>query len=72
MANKVRSIIKATKYDHNNHKTHVSMTFGVVKYMKDKTIDECIKLADNALYKGKETGKNKVVCSSELKTKGKK
>jgi diguanylate cyclase (GGDEF)-like protein len=42
----------------------VTMTFGVTAYAGSITTDECLKLADEALYKGKTEGKNRVVLST--------
>lgn len=40
----------------------ISLTLGVSEYKKDDTtIDNVIKRADEALYEGKNTGRNKVV-----------
>lgn len=38
----------------------LSMTFGVSEYKQTDTVDELIKRADNALYQGKKTGRNKI------------
>lgn len=40
---------------------HLSMTFGVAECTIDTGINECIELADRALYEGKEKGRNQVV-----------
>lgn len=37
------------------------MTFGVATFNQEDSIDETIKRADDALYKGKSEGKNCVV-----------
>ena len=39
----------------------MSMTFGVCEYDPEEGIDACINRADNALIKGKQAGKNRVV-----------
>lgn len=44
----------------------VSMTFGVSQYVHGFSIDQVISLADENLYKGKASGKNKVVHSKSL------
>ena len=41
----------------------ITMTFGVNGKAWDKTQDEVIKEADECLYYGKETGRNRIVCT---------
>lgn len=50
--------------EHPNLKVTVSI--GVAEYQKGLKIEDLIKNADQALYKAKETGRNKVVAFSEL------
>ena len=40
---------------------HVTMTFGLTEYDFDLSLDENIKLADDKLYQGKESGRNLIV-----------
>lgn len=40
---------------------HLTVTIGVARYQSGQTVDEWINVADNRLYDGKQTGKNKVV-----------
>jgi len=46
-------------FDGNDIK--VTMTFGLVEYDYDIGIDQNIKVADDRLYKGKQSGRNKIV-----------
>ena len=39
----------------------ITMSFGVVSYKKDEGYDMIFKRVDEALYKAKESGRNKVV-----------
>ncbi len=41
-------------------KLKIGMTFGISSYGPSKTIEKCLREADQALYKGKSTGKGKV------------
>lgn len=42
---------------------NLTVTIGVANYQKGQTVDEWINVADERLYRGKQTGKNKVVDS---------
>ncbi len=61
LADKIRKDIEATPYVFSNIKIELTMTFGVSVYDRPMDIDQCIKIADEALYKGKKQGKNCVV-----------
>ena len=61
LADKLRKDIEATSYVFNEIKLELTMTFGVSVYDRPMNIDKCIKMADEALYKGKEQGKNCVI-----------
>ncbi len=41
----------------------ITMTFGVATLREGSTIVDCIRLADEALYRGKTGGRNRVVCA---------
>ncbi|MCK5221072.1 MAG: GGDEF domain-containing protein, partial [Candidatus Aminicenantes bacterium] len=58
---KVRSMIENTVYNFNNIALGVTATFGVAAYSRGKSIDSVIKEADDALYLGKQQGRNQVV-----------
>lgn len=40
---------------------HVTMTFGLTEYDFNLSLDDNIKLADDKLYKGKESGRNRII-----------
>ena len=62
VAEKIRQAINAHAFRYNHLNFSISMTFGVSVFdTYEKSIDECIKEADLALYKGKGQGKNQVV-----------
>ncbi|CAN2039979.1 two-component system, cell cycle response regulator [Candidatus Magnetomoraceae bacterium gMMP-15] len=58
VAESLRTIISNNVYEYGGNKFNIYMTFGVSEFSKFLTVDECIKIADNALYKGKSEGKN--------------
>jgi diguanylate cyclase (GGDEF)-like protein len=59
-AEKIRRKIAQKEFIYNNKIIPVTITFGVSEYSIEKDIDECIKEADTALYKGKNKGRNRV------------
>ncbi len=61
LADKIRKDIEATSYVFSENKLELTMTFGVSVYDRPMDIDQCIKMADEALYRGKKQGKNCVV-----------
>ncbi len=58
---KVRSMIENTVYNFSNIALGVTATFGVAVYSRGKSIDSVIKEADDALYQGKQRGRNLVI-----------
>ena len=62
---KIRKRIADSVYEFNVLMMSVTMTFGICLYDKSLGIDECLKRADNALYRGKEAGRNQVVSANE-------
>lgn len=61
VSEKVKKSIENKMFDFNGKKLNITMTFGVAEFKKNKTIDSCIKDADDALYEGKRKGRNCVV-----------
>ncbi len=55
---KIREKICNATFNYNNTKLFLSMTFGIKQYSLEEPISSVIKLADEALYRGKEQGKN--------------
>lgn len=61
LAEKLRGKIQKKVFRYGDDDFTVTMTFGVSSYSDNKTIDKLINEADEALYKGKENGRNQVV-----------
>lgn len=60
LAEKVRHAIEHTHLKHRGQRLSVTMTFGVGKYHAHIGLNECLRLVDQALYQGKENGRNRV------------
>lgn len=58
---KIRSMIERMKIPYKDEEISVTMTFGLDEYNNSKPIDYTINSADQKLYMGKNTGRNKVV-----------
>ena len=63
VADKVRHAIEEHTFEFSGETIKVSMTFGVCEYNKGMKIDVCLKKADQALYRGKQNGRNQVQLS---------
>lgn len=61
--NEIRKKIEKTIYTFEEHIFSVTSTFGAVEYVNTLNIDENIAIADQALYKGKQKGRNLVICN---------
>ena len=59
--NDLRTRISEYDFEFNGKKLRVNMTFGLEEYSSRDGYEEAIKKADNKLYLGKESGRNKVV-----------
>jgi len=63
VAEGIRKKIAANAFSFNGNQFSVTMTFGISEFNGTSDIDTCIKKADEALYSGKQKGKNCVVLS---------
>ncbi len=62
-AEKLRKQISDRKFIYKNEELSIFMTFGISSYRDLDSIDSIIKRADEALYQGKEQGRNCVIIS---------
>lgn len=60
-AEKIRKKIAEHTFNFGGHKIHVTLTLGVVTWEKGLTFEDILTMADSALYKGKQQGRNRVV-----------
>ncbi|MCP5497324.1 MAG: GGDEF domain-containing protein [Leptospiraceae bacterium] len=61
VAESIRQKIEHESFTYKDQKLSVTMSFGVSSYNQALGLEECIKQADIALYKGKTMGRNRVV-----------
>ena len=57
-----KDIKRKTFYSAKKNVIHMSMTFGIATFAGQESIDEVIKMADDNLYKGKNQGRDCIVC----------
>lgn len=60
IANQLRELIKGGSVRYNNQDISVTMSLGLAVMYYDSDINESIRLADNALYEAKKSGKDRV------------
>ncbi len=61
IAKRVLKIISESKLRYKNSTIHITMSGGATEHIQNDTVESIIERADEALYKAKEEGKNKVV-----------
>jgi len=61
LSEKIRKAIEASVFRYSDMDLRLTMTFGVATYRPEESIDELLKRADDALYAGKESGRNRVI-----------
>jgi diguanylate cyclase (GGDEF)-like protein len=62
-AETIKAAVQAYQYTYNENLLHITVTVGVASFGQYDTTDSVIKRADNAMYQGKNMGKNKVVAA---------
>ncbi len=61
----IRKALSDKPFEYEARRLTVTMTYGVSSYAAGNSIDDCIKKADEALYKGKSMGKDCIVVSPD-------
>jgi len=61
IAETIRRKIEDYPFVYQSTTLSITVTLGVSEYNQSVSVDACIKLADDALYTGKESGRNRVV-----------
>lgn len=58
---KVRRAVEKFDFRYESREIKVTVTIGLSRYAKDQSVDEWINAADEKLYQGKQSGKNRLV-----------
>ncbi len=61
LAESLRSAVESLSFECEDRPLKVTMTFGVMACTPGDSIDDCIRKADEALYRGKAAGRNRCV-----------
>ena len=61
LAERIRAAVAEGRVDYGDESVQVTLTLGVSAYREDRSVEEIIAQADQALYKGKSAGKNQVI-----------
>ena len=57
----LREAIASETFKSESGEIHITVTIGAAKYPKDASLEKWVSLADEKMYRGKESGKNKTV-----------
>ena len=57
----LRKSIEQETFEYENNKHKITITVGAAPYSKDISLEKWVELADEKMYTGKNTGKNKVI-----------
>lgn len=61
VANRLRAVAEAKLGGSADLEARVTLTLGVAEYRSESGLETCLKAADDALYRGKTSGRNRVV-----------
>lgn len=68
LAEKIRKKIELSKMEYGEYEIKFTLSAGISVYDKPGPVNDCIRAADLALFRGKKTGKNAVVGSEDLES----
>ena len=69
-AERIRSSVEAHRFEHGDFAGNVTVSIGVASIHHGiKSVDQLLKLADDAVYDAKDAGRNRVCCAGDLHTK---
>lgn len=61
LAERIRTKVQSTKFVYNGNQIIVTISLGVTEYISGQDLNQLMECADMALYKAKESGRNKVM-----------
>lgn len=61
IARKLSSTVAAMPFEVGGDTLYFTLTVGVAQYWPGQTVDDCLRAADDAMYRGKQAGKARVV-----------
>ena len=62
----IRMNVAARNFMYNDNTVlRLTVTIGAARYQSGQTVEEWINIADNRLYNGKQTGKNRVISGDD-------
>jgi len=64
LAERLRSVLAASPIELGQQTIPITGSFGVAQYHRGEDLDACVKRADQALYRAKDLGRNRVVIAS--------
>lgn len=65
VAERMRWSVEHVTLEYDDKPLQITMTFGLGVYSPGMSLTECLKLADDALYEGKASGRNRVICVAD-------
>ncbi|MCZ6828176.1 MAG: GGDEF domain-containing protein, partial [Gammaproteobacteria bacterium] len=65
VAEKLRASVATHRFEYEDRELHLTLTFGVAEFYGEMEFDDCLALADRALYCGKTAGRNVVEVERE-------
>ena len=66
LAEKIRETLQSTPVQIKNSSLTITASFGVAQIQLENGVNNALSLADKALYRAKEKGRNKVLSASSL------
>jgi diguanylate cyclase len=65
-ANRIKKLVSETTYPDLPEDFHMTISMGITRYQPLEDIDTLLRRADDALYKAKKSGKNRIVCDPPM------